>query len=211
MNAGLLDQRAALRWVQRYISNFGGDKDRVTVGGQSVGATSAMFHLIANGGNHENLFRAAMGDSGPLASLLPPDDPYVEAIFDRFSSHAGCSGANAMACLRSAPVEVLTQSGHDTIAAQPTTLFLFQPVFDGTFLTERTVSAFSQGNFARVPIVFGYGSIQMTVYTGPTASLRPLTLPLLMLPKTPSTHLLLVSTPSSHGPRLILLSLYTIR
>ena len=36
-NLGLLDQIEALRWVQKYISNFGGDPDNVTVFGNSVG------------------------------------------------------------------------------------------------------------------------------------------------------------------------------
>lgn len=55
LNAGLLDQRFALQWVQKYISKFGGDPDRVTVGGESSGAGSVMFHTLAYGGEDDEL------------------------------------------------------------------------------------------------------------------------------------------------------------
>lgn len=56
LNAGLLDQRRALRWVQEHISRFGGDPSRVTIGGESAGAGSVMFHALGYGGEKTNLF-----------------------------------------------------------------------------------------------------------------------------------------------------------
>lgn len=55
LNSGLLDQRFALQWVQKHISKFGGDPDRVTVGGESSGAGSVMLHTLAYGGEDDDL------------------------------------------------------------------------------------------------------------------------------------------------------------
>ena len=46
-NYGLLDQVSALKWVKRNIGDFGGDPDRVTLGGFSAGASFVHFHLLS--------------------------------------------------------------------------------------------------------------------------------------------------------------------
>jgi carboxylesterase type B len=47
-NAGLLDQRLALEWVQLHIPQFGGDPERVTVMGESAGAGSILFQITVS-------------------------------------------------------------------------------------------------------------------------------------------------------------------
>lgn len=50
LNAGLLDQRAGLEWVQRHISKFGGDPDNVSIYGESAGGASVVMQVAAFGG-----------------------------------------------------------------------------------------------------------------------------------------------------------------
>jgi carboxylesterase type B len=47
-NAGLLDQRFALQWIQKHIASFGGDPDQVTVMGESAGGASIMHQITVS-------------------------------------------------------------------------------------------------------------------------------------------------------------------
>ncbi|KAF5377414.1 hypothetical protein D9757_009716 [Collybiopsis confluens] len=156
LNAGLLDQRAGLKWVQRYISDFGGDPEKVTIWGESAGAASTLFHLIANGGDREGLFRASMGDSTPLTFMPSCDSAYLNGIFDAFVGFAGCSSSlDAMSCLAKADAEVLASAGTELLGNRTSTLFVFDPCLDGVFLATRPVEAFKSGKFSKVPVLVG--------------------------------------------------------
>ncbi|KAJ3716496.1 alpha/beta-hydrolase [Lentinula raphanica] len=156
LNAGMLDQRAGLQWIQRYISSFGGDPTKVTIWGESAGAGATMFHLIANGGDQEGLFRAAMGDSSSLSFMPDFDSDYLNGVFDLFAGFAGCtSSSDVMSCLTSADANVIASAGTKVLQNRTSTLFVFAPCIDSDFLTTRPVEAFSSGAFAQVPVLFG--------------------------------------------------------
>jgi len=114
---------------------------------------------MAEGGENKNLFHQAMGDSPPLVYLPHYTDPFVEDLFTSFAELAGCgnsgNGPAKMACLRAVPTNTLSVAGNLTLANRTSALFPFGPITDGLFLREPPIEAFRNGNFIRVPVLYG--------------------------------------------------------
>lgn len=156
-NAGLIDQRQALQWVQENIDVFGGDPSRVVVWGESAGAQSIAYHLFSNDGRNDRLFRAAIMESGGPTGAQVQDLAYYTVPVQNLTQAVGCSTAkDQLACLRGV--------GQDELfAVQPSQVW--NPLIDGDFLTGYPSQLMRDGRFIHVPLLIGANTDEGTSFS----------------------------------------------
>lgn len=176
-NAGLLDQRLAMEWVQNHITDFGGDPTKVTIFGESAGAMSTFNQLVANNGDNSynggKLFRAAIMQSGSANTFGTITDKVPQELYLRFANEAGCSGlatdADTLGCLRSKDSDTL-QKAMNSFNIYPDRLGITQmfigwsPRADGDFITAPTMELLSEGKIADVPYITGVNEDEGTLF-----------------------------------------------
>src|ERR1700761_6478338 len=134
---GLMDQQAALRWVQRNIRGFGGNPGNVTVFGESAGGLSTLSQLVSPGAG--GLFQHAIVESGTYA-LTQASLAIAESAGATFAAKVGCT-SNTAACLRSVPVSTIL--ANEDVGG-------YQPNVDGDVLPQSIGTALSSGQFHHV-------------------------------------------------------------
>ncbi|MGH7605251.1 MAG: carboxylesterase/lipase family protein [Gemmatimonadaceae bacterium] len=151
-NYGLLDQIAALQWVKRNISRFGGDASRVTIFGESAGGMS-VGSLIASP-LAKGLFEGAILESGTGIGLGILSRDTAQALAVRFADSLGVHGAGADAATQLRAIDakkVLDASLHVGPQYQPA----FWPVVDGWVLPHPVDSTLFAGAANFVPTIVG--------------------------------------------------------
>ncbi len=157
-NYGLLDQIAALQWVQRNIARFGGDPKRVTIFGQSSGGEYAavlMTSPLARG-----LFqRAIMESGGPFVERSRVHEPEgaagsAEKLGIALAKQFGApSGGASLEILRSIPVDrfVATEGFQNT----------YDVSVDGWSVPEQPQTVFLEGKQQAIPVLIGANANEM--------------------------------------------------
>ncbi|XP_022828343.1 esterase FE4-like [Spodoptera litura] len=163
-NAGMKDQVALLRWVQKNIASFGGNPDDVTILGYSAGSASVDLLMLSK--STEGLFHKVVPESGgSLAAFSIQSDPIeIAKTYAKILNFTDVDDITALTeFYTTTPLDVLTSTS--AVFGRPESTFLFAPCVERDigvemFLSESPRKILSEGNYKKLPVLYGFADLE---------------------------------------------------
>lgn len=158
-NLALRDMRKGLAWVQENIGAFGGNKDSVTIWGESAGSFAVGQLLLSYGGRTDNLFHRSIQESGSAATAWYNGSDWYQPIYNKIVQQTNCTDwPDTLECLRTIPYETISPFLDSSKVGGPG----FYPTVDGDVIPNYPTEMLHSGRFAHVPHLYGTNSDEGT-------------------------------------------------
>ncbi|KAF2112721.1 Alpha/Beta hydrolase protein [Lophiotrema nucula] len=173
LNLGLRDQRLFLEFMQEYVEYFGGDTNKITLGGQSAGAHSVALHYFHNYDKDKGkpLFNQVIIASGaPTARSFPDAEyPLYKRQYEDFMTSVKCPlqpNDKALKCLRAVAIkDIHDASTHIMSKSNYNITWPWQPVSPGPLIEKRGSTSGEDGTFYHLPLLISTTTDEGKLFT----------------------------------------------
>jgi len=166
-NYGLLDQIAALKWLQQNIAEFGGDPGNITVFGESAGAADILYLMTTP--LTKGLFHKAIVQSGGYGADLDRNLEKNEQIGLALTKALGIPEDNPLPAMRQVPADTLVNTAASALGGH-----YWDGTLDGLIFPHSPAASFARGLAHPVPIIIGSNRNESLMYLDEGPNDKPL-------------------------------------
>ena len=163
-NLGLQDQICALKWIHENINAFGGDPDNITIFGESAGASSVSWLMVASGAS--GLFHKGICQSGALDfKNIESHSADSEFLTQKFLKQLKIDSTRDE-LLREMPFEKIYNAGQAIMKGNLIDRRFFSPFPDGDIIPLDVRKAWITGHAKNIPLIIGTNADELPIFSG---------------------------------------------